>query len=284
MYILEKFIRIKRSSLGGRLYRLNQRLMNLIPSIQYIPLESSPNLLPKKIYIYWDSGIENAPEIVKFCAKSWSVMNPSWEVIFIDSQTSNQYVNDLPMPIDKLPHGQVCFSDILRYSILAKHGGVWADSTSLCLRPLDDWLLPIFNQSHFFTFGRLDLHPELIHMSWFLAATKKSVIAKEMNNLVAKYWPELSGKRLRPYFWQMDLFEYLFLAKNNFRYEFMSIPSYSGTTCHLLQYHLTGMRLVEDIEYKVQSSYVQKLTWKNEIKINEILEILRSINHKLAVN
>ena len=29
---------------------------------------------------------------------------------------------------------------MIRLELLAEHGGVWADATMLCLRPLDSWI------------------------------------------------------------------------------------------------------------------------------------------------
>jgi hypothetical protein len=80
-------------------------------------------------------------------------------------------------------------SNLLRFYLLNRYGGVWADATCYCCRPLDDWL-PAVMTSGFFAFRFLEdewvrdqlsskfpswfekrPHDRIVS-SWFLAASK----------------------------------------------------------------------------------------------------------------
>ena len=49
--------------------------------------------LPKKIFIYWSTGHDNSPELVKQCIASWESLNPNWNIILIDDENTNAYIN-----------------------------------------------------------------------------------------------------------------------------------------------------------------------------------------------
>ncbi|MEL7354572.1 MAG: capsular polysaccharide synthesis protein, partial [Cyanobacteria bacterium J06560_5] len=46
---------------------------------------------PKTIWISWFQGLENAPDIVKYCYKSWVRRNPGWKVILITDRNIKDY-------------------------------------------------------------------------------------------------------------------------------------------------------------------------------------------------
>jgi hypothetical protein len=64
---------------------------------------------------------------------------------------------------------------VLRVNLIAQHGGVWADATCLCCKPLDEWL-PDCTRSGFFAFAK-PARDRLLS-SWFMAATKDCDLAK----------------------------------------------------------------------------------------------------------
>lgn len=92
----------------------------------------------RTVWLLWLDGWQSAPWLVKEVAKSYERHNPGWKSIRLDSKSLRQHVDihyinspDI-MPATK--------SDIIRLSLLAKHGGVWADATMLCFALLDSWL------------------------------------------------------------------------------------------------------------------------------------------------
>jgi len=148
----------------------------------------------------WFDGWETAPELHQRCVESWQLFNSGWEV-----RTSSRA--DLPgllgnftpqyerlrvamNPIAKwggfwIP--PAAESDMLRLILLMRYGGVWADSTMLCRRPMDEWL-PTAAASGFFAFS-----PEVAALvePWHgkeLIPVMSSFIAAESTHPITMAW------------------------------------------------------------------------------------------------
>ena len=129
------------------------------------------------IWIYWDKGIEHAPELVKRCVKSWQRRHTNVHVLddvsypVLLSQKSNERLcNERVLRRKCYAHAK---SDILRLEILSEYGGLWVDATVLCTTPVHSWL----PSDKMFLFQRSD-HVYGIS-SWFLyAPARHPVILK----------------------------------------------------------------------------------------------------------
>ena len=94
------------------------------------------------IWICWFQGINQAPEIVKMCVDSiQDNISKDSEVHIITFENLETYV-DIPTFIkEKLKKGIITltqYSDIIRFSLLAKYGGFWIDSTVLVTSNIDE--------------------------------------------------------------------------------------------------------------------------------------------------
>lgn len=144
---------------------------------------SSP--LPRIIWMYWHDGEESAPQVVQTCIDSWRKFNPSWEVRLID-KTSLPTYSDWTHPVIYDPiRAIVANSNILRIGLLYKFGGVWADATCLCLRPLDEWIDKAMGDG-FFAFSNPGA--DRLLSSWFLAATPDNPLVLDWKNRSNLYW------------------------------------------------------------------------------------------------
>ncbi len=148
------------------------------------------NNIPKIIWMYWHQGLENAPHMVQHCVKSWKHMNPEWEVKVIDKDNISKYVN-IELKKEKFENMVLAhYSDLLRAKLLYTYGGVWADATSYCMKPLDTWLKP-YTVSGFFALTRLSSTGLIGLMSnWFLVSEKNSIIMKKTYEIKLNYWNE----------------------------------------------------------------------------------------------
>ena len=145
------------------------------------------SLIPKKIWMLWYQGVSEAPFIVRSCIDSWIKQNPNWEVIILDSECLNQYVR-LNLPEKKVTSLSLNhLSDLLRLALLSKYGGVWADATTFCMKPLDDWINDC-STSGFFAFykpGR-----DRIMSNWFMVSEKGNPIVLKLKERLTLYWVE----------------------------------------------------------------------------------------------
>ncbi|MGF1680927.1 capsular polysaccharide synthesis protein [Photobacterium minamisatsumaniensis] len=134
----------------------------------------------KKIWMYWDSGLDSAPEVVKLSYKSWVQLNPDYEVIFLDKTNIKQHLgfefNDVYncFTVDLKAAGK---SDFLRAYLLYRYGGVWADATTFCMKPLDTWLN--MSETEFFSF-REKYSDDRQLVSWFLASYQGSRVLSDL--------------------------------------------------------------------------------------------------------
>lgn len=167
----------------------------------------APRPVPKKIYIFWAQGWENAPAICKLCRESWIVKNPGWEVVSVSMDDFEKYATP-GFSMDGKNVSFTNYSNILRLAILSKHGGVWADPTTFCYTPLDDWM-PFLTQTGFFAFSK----QKTTIADWFLVSEPQGYVLQQYEQYAYRYWKYATSEGR--YFWPHYLFEYL--IQNNRR-------------------------------------------------------------------
>ena len=145
--------------------------------------------VPKTIWFTWFQGLDAAPELVRRCHDSWHTRNPDWRIVTLDEGTLGD-VASLDYSHGKLA-GQLQNhrANVLRLELLSRYGGVWADATTFCARPLDDWL-PEYLASGFFAFRRPG--PDRLLSTWFLAAEPDNHLVVEWFRRMSEYWCEHS--------------------------------------------------------------------------------------------
>jgi mannosyltransferase OCH1-like enzyme len=99
--------------------------------------------IPKIIHQVWEGRNGDAPgELLLRLAETWKEENPSWEYRFWNYKTIDQFLLEyFPGFIEKYKRFRYDVQrwDAIRYLILFKFGGVYADLDYECLEPLD-WL------------------------------------------------------------------------------------------------------------------------------------------------
>ena|SRR5687768_15223183 len=157
-------------------------------------MQTETTELNRVIWMLWFQGFDQAPEIVQLCVRSWKVRNPTWQVIQLSNANLTDYVHpdelallrSMGLPPQKL-------ANLIRIYLISRHGGVWADATCFCCKPLDNWL-PDYMASGFFAyrfhadawlrgyrrpaiFALRTKAGDKIVANWFLAAVKGNPLA-----------------------------------------------------------------------------------------------------------
>ncbi len=169
----------------------------------------------------WLQGWDAAPEIVAACRRTWEALNPDWSFqpltrktlcTMLDDRTM-RFVRERPdVPPDAL-------SDVVRIALLERFGGVWVDSTTYCLQPLDSWLGDVATTG-FFAFDKPG--QDRMVSSWFLAATPANPIVKRWAERTRAYW---DGRAERDrYFWFHRLFGNGYAADAEWRAGWDAVP------------------------------------------------------------
>lgn len=168
----------------------------------------------KVIWLLWLQGWHKAPELVKSVCTSWEKLNPEWTIIKLDQKNLKNYVK-----VKKVESMQA-YSDIIRLALLAKHGGVWADATMLCMIPLDRWVYDAVSPTGFWMYhGRDEGRGPA---SWFMISTIHSSIPTKWSKASDKYWK--NRKTAHDYFWMDQLFKELIDTDPAFKAEWEKVP------------------------------------------------------------
>ncbi|MDB5816392.1 MAG: Mannosyltransferase, partial [Rhizobacter sp.] len=96
-------------------------------------------MIPKTLHIIWVGDESRRPDN---CIRTWIELNPQWTVKIWgnDDLAETDWVNTHHMrEMSKRELNGV--ADMMRWEILYRHGGFVVDADSVCVRPLDDWLL-----------------------------------------------------------------------------------------------------------------------------------------------
>lgn len=96
----------------------------------------------ENIWICWWQGRNNMPEIVKACLKSIEAFSGNHKVIVLTEENYKQYVEFPDWIQAKYKRGIISkthLSDLLRFELLSKYGGIWLDSTFYCVGSLEKY-------------------------------------------------------------------------------------------------------------------------------------------------
>lgn len=147
----------------------------------------------KKIWMMWQQGFENAPDIVKRCLSSlYQQKSEKMQVIEINDANLSQYVKFPDYIMEKYEAGLITrthFSDLVRIKLLAMYGGLWLDATDFLSRPIPS---DIFNYRFFSVKGAI--HPEnllpFLKGQWtaFAMGGNDLDVFKLIDKLLMFYW------------------------------------------------------------------------------------------------
>lgn len=169
--------------------------------------------IPKIIWLLWFQGWSDSPEVTQASLISWQRMNPTWRVNRLSLDNISQYISETNLHLMKI--GLIppeAASDLIRLELLHLYGGVWADSTTICAKSLDDWL-PTAMTSGFFAFDKPA--PERLLSTWFLAAKIGSYVVERWRKAAFEYWEGRSERE--EYFWVHRLFSDCYCADPHFK-------------------------------------------------------------------
>ncbi|HEU6456341.1 MAG TPA: capsular polysaccharide synthesis protein [Roseateles sp.] len=142
--------------------------------------QSCAATIPKVIWAYWDTS--PPPPFVQACLSTWHRYAPDHEVRLLDRTTVTRWLDSLRTDFDTLPAYRQ--ADWLRIHLLARHGGIWMDASTLLTRDLD-WLHLARSQSQAeyvgFFINRYSTRLELpLIENWFMASVAGGHFATEL--------------------------------------------------------------------------------------------------------
>lgn len=127
---------------------IRRHYAHLIEKCKQNPISNKPNEGP--IWVCWWQGEEQMPDIIRLCYASLKKNAPSNRpLILLHSENYYKYA-DIPRYIidkfEKKVMSIIHFTDILRMTLLAKHGGLWIDASVFLSSKMPD---SVFSHSYF---------------------------------------------------------------------------------------------------------------------------------------
>jgi hypothetical protein len=218
------------------------------------------NEIPKLMWINWFQGWDNAPRLLSSVRKSWSLLNPEWELVSLSNKNIRKYTDlyqDFPHLRNAYYSPQVV-SDLLRLSLLSRYGGVWVDATLLATKPLNDWL-PNVTNAGMFAFARSDRDRMLAN--WFIAAAPSNSVIEVWKQYCSEYWQNREVEEL--YFWHHMLFGLAYQNESSVRSSWDLTPKMSAVERTVLQSRLNEICTSEDrLRIEGERGPVEKLSHK----------------------
>ena len=134
---------------------LKEYFTNKIETEQIKPKKTFNN--EKIIWQFWGQGwdFEKLPDVVKISYKSVEKYKKDYEIIHLDMNNINDYLEIPAYILKKVENkkmGFAHFTDIIRLALLYNYGGVWIDATIL----LTDYLPQEYFEMDYFMFQRDD--------------------------------------------------------------------------------------------------------------------------------
>lgn len=156
----------------------------------------SPNAEPsgKKIWVLWWEGVEEMPEIVRYCCQSMKEHASGYEVVVLTKDNYNEYAMLPKHIIDHFKAGHieiVHLADILRVFLLCQHGGIWLDATVFLS---DDLPLEYMDKTFFSsnTGNRQSIFASKGRWSGYFMAVSHShtVLFDYLQEIYTEYWQD----------------------------------------------------------------------------------------------
>lgn len=169
-----------------------QRAMSVCGSIT--PSENPDDSMEDTIWVFWWQGEASAPPIVRACIGSIRANAGDREVVVITKDNVKRYASFPNTIYEKVQDGSVTlthFSDLLRFNLLSRHGGLWMDATLFLCAPLE---LGDLTEGVFTCSGYSD--PTLFNVSdgrwtgFFIGGPSHNDLFRFMDYFFAAYWAD----------------------------------------------------------------------------------------------
>lgn len=213
------------------------------------------------IWVCWFQGMGNAPKLVQNCIQSIKRYNEHSQIVLITADNFMNYVDISHVIINKWKCGIIDnthFSDIIRVHLLARHGGVWIDSTCLMLATIPKEILC----SDFFIFHSHGEFAFTLVQSCFIRCRKNNYIMRKWVAAIDRYWEQ---ENLRIHYFLLHLtFIALLQTDEKFMKEFNNIPVMNDEGMHfILKKMMHGDKFSDDLINDARKKcFIQKLTYK----------------------
>jgi hypothetical protein len=134
--------------------------------------------IPKKIWLFWHKSVDESEPVIKFCYDIIRKNCSDYDIYTLDLQNYKRYVDDYQV-INIMDSNKVSInhkSDLLRFYLIYKYGGIYLDSSIIILDSFE-WIYKYNNKYDVIMYKntRHTTDDDLpVPESWFIAAKPKN--------------------------------------------------------------------------------------------------------------
>lgn len=226
--------------------------------------QSSNDCTPSRIiWSMWWQGTDNMPDIIQKCTRSIRENLPDgFEYIVLDRNNISDYFDFSSNLKQKIESGAVSLthlSDIIRFSVLSRFGGLWLDATMFTARTIDDQFL----RMNFYTARMPAIKIGSVSSGrWMLPcwySAKNEQIPKCISDILTTYWDKEECQI--DYFLTDYVVNTLYLGSSSVRTQIDEMPQ-DGT--HIFDLDCEMNKPYDKVRYDeiIDSSQFHKINWK----------------------
>lgn len=208
------------------------------------------------VWTYWDGPESEAPPLVRACLAQLRRVYPDARIL--DAAAARELV-PLPRLVEqRLANRPAHRSDLIRVSLLERHGGIWVDATAYVPGPLIE---PVTEKLRA---GALYLRWGGQQISnWFIAARRGNPLIALQRAALTAWWTERDD--LPDYFLYHRLHEALVAQDHDARDVAKRMPRLSTIPSHLLQLAMLRPYDADMVRVILGASMLQKLSYKYDV-------------------
>ena len=245
----------------------------------------------KIVWQYWNTGVNNAPKIVRACIESVRRNLPQgYKHVVLDDSVISKYVEIPDFVLSKMRKNSsfkpTFFSDLLRLFLLSKYGGVWIDATVLLTSSIPEDVL----KSDFFCFYRgskptqVEIYEKFnpMYFSWrrdflvrmcnsFLVAKPSHPFTEALKAILLDYWR--NEPKFSYYFTLQITFEYLI---HNERFNSINWNHYDDLKFHELLFICKQNFNKSDWNNVCHRLFAHKLTYYTNVDDTSYYSLIQS--------
>lgn len=225
------------SSVSSSLSCLTKDNVTTAYSMSLLSQSSKQDLIPRTIFIFWESGWDTAIPNAHLALSTWTLLNPEFTIVTLNATTAEQLTNRsqyIPDAIWSQTTVQAR-SDVYRTLLLNAHGGIWVDASLFCNKPLSSWL-DLSDISDLFCFLRrgrkryqrnMKLFPWVA--SWFLVSPPRGYMIDRIQTVMIQ-----NPKRILSEYnwWHRIVSDLAFEDEYIFRHIAVNFPSNRPVVCN----------------------------------------------------
>lgn len=194
----------------------------------------------KTIWVFWNKGFDNAPDIVKICLRSLKRNKGDYDLVCLTNSNLTEYVKLPEYIIKKRNSGKLLeaqFADLIRLQLLIQYGGCWLDVTCLLTATIPESV----SDAGVFMFQTLNWENNLSPIrcsNWFISGKQGNILLIKLRNCLFNYH-YYNDKPFHYFIFHLFLAVLINRDKEcNEIWE--SMPFMNNTTPHVLQFSLSN--------------------------------------------